>query len=77
MADRSRDQWLRLQSVQVIAMLPEDPEEARRILAYAGRLLDEFIAGPPPQVEVTEAPADLVAEAKPRPVAIVLPLVRP
>jgi len=33
MADtRSRDQWLRLQAVQVIAMLPEDTEEARRIL---------------------------------------------
>ena len=45
MADtRSRDQWLRLQAVQVIAMLSEDTEEARRILAYAGRLLDDFIA---------------------------------
>lgn len=41
---RSRDQWLRLQAVQVIAMLPENEEEALRILAYAQELIKKFIA---------------------------------
>jgi hypothetical protein len=40
---RSRDRWLRLQAVQVIAMLPENEEEALRILAYAQELLQKFI----------------------------------
>lgn len=41
--DRPRDQWLRLQAVQVIAMLPENEEEALRVLAYAEELLRKFI----------------------------------
>jgi hypothetical protein len=62
MADtRSRDRLGRLQAVQIIAMLPEDIEEARCILAHAGRLLDDFIA----------------QEEKPPPVALLRPLVRP
>jgi hypothetical protein len=67
MADnRPRDRWQRLQAVQLIAMLPEDIEEARRILAYAGRLLDEFIAGPtPPEDEDDEATAEPEAPSKP------------
>ena len=44
MAERPRDQIGRLQAVQIVAMLPEDIDEARRVLAFAGRLLDDFIA---------------------------------
>ena len=70
MAERPRDQWLRLQAVQIIAMLPENTEEGRRILAYAGHLLDVWCS------EVAEAPAEPERE-KPRPAATVLSLVQP
>ena len=67
MAERPRDQIGRMQAVQIVAMLPEDIDEARRVLAYAGRLLEDFIAGPTPP----EAPAD----PEPPRLAVVRPIV--
>jgi hypothetical protein len=67
MADRSRDQWLRLQAVQVIAMLPENEEEALRILAYAQELLQRFVADG----------QECSVAASPRPVTVLRPIPRP
>lgn len=34
------DAWLKRQAVQVTGMLPEDPEEARTVLAYSRAIID-------------------------------------
>lgn len=38
-----RDRWLRMQAVQVVTMLPDDPEEARMVLSYAKGILENFV----------------------------------
>lgn len=45
-AQAKRDRWLRMQAVQVVTMLPDDPDEAQRVLDYAQALLNGFIASP-------------------------------
>lgn len=42
-AHAKRDRWLRLQAIQIVTMLPDDIDEARRILEYARALVTEFI----------------------------------
>jgi hypothetical protein len=56
---RAREQWLKVQAMHVVAMLPEDTAEAKRVLAYARQVVDEFLA------DEKEAP---------RPLAVVQPL---
>ncbi len=38
-----KERWLRVQAVQVVTMLPDDPLEAQRVLDYAQSILTEFL----------------------------------
>jgi hypothetical protein len=38
-----RDYWDRRQAIQIVEQLAGDPDEARRVLHHALRLLDEFL----------------------------------
>jgi len=38
-----RERELRLQAVQLVSMLPEDPAEAKRVLDYVQRIVNDFV----------------------------------
>jgi hypothetical protein len=43
-AKTSRERWLKVQAMNVVAQLPEDSDEALRVLSYAQQLVVEFLA---------------------------------
>jgi hypothetical protein len=45
MSDEQRRRELRRLSVQLVAQLPVDPEEARSVIEFMRRLLDDFLTG--------------------------------
>lgn len=49
-----RDRWLRIQAVQVVTMLPDDAEEAERVLEYARSILTEFVEPRPVPLNVVK-----------------------
>lgn len=42
-ASKEHDRWLRRQAVQIVAQLPENEEEALKVLAHARELVARFI----------------------------------
>jgi len=43
-----RDRLLKMRAMHVVSQLPEDPAEARQILAYAIDIVDRFMTGESP-----------------------------
>lgn len=53
-AQAKRDRWLRMQAVQVVTMLPDDAEEAQRVLSYARGILSNFIEETDPALSLVK-----------------------
>jgi hypothetical protein len=42
-AQVKKDRWLRMQAIQIVAQLPDEPEDARRVLEMALGVLGDFV----------------------------------
>ena len=41
------ERWCKRQAINIAAQLPDDPEDAKRVLHYAGELVGSFLIGEP------------------------------
>lgn len=49
------DKWMRRHAIQIVAQLPEKPEDAVAVLELAKKLVEDFLIEPKPQVASTLA----------------------
>lgn len=45
------ERWCKKQAINIAALLPDDPDEAKRVLQYAQELVGSFLIGEPPIVK--------------------------
>ncbi len=43
-ANPTHERWLKMQAVQIVAQLPDDPQDAMRILDLAKELVEDFLS---------------------------------